>query len=61
MSNCSLMMMMMIVQKLDFSYFFPRHFNAQEVKISCALLAYEFLKENLTVNQTLENKQSLRH
>jgi len=28
--------------------------------ISCALLAYEFLKENLTVNQTLENKQSLR-
>lgn len=54
-------MMMMIVQKLDFSHFFPRHFNAQEVKISCTLLAYEFLKENLTVNQTLENKQSLRH
>ena len=26
-------MMMMIVQKLDFSYFFPGRFNAQEINL----------------------------
>ena len=45
-----MMMMMMIVQKLDFSYFFPRHFNAQEIKkikeikISCAFARLRVFK-----------------